>query len=147
MAKHKNYEVIMAYSNGENIQNRNSYDSKWIDYKLDYFPDFNSDFYDWRVRPNYDEIVDRVLRSLDFDTINTVVRALDIKWYNEDWGTFTPSVIDLLNEARNLCIKQLESQSDGISYGRLFSASVQNDILSITFVTPFKYNSSIKIKQ
>jgi hypothetical protein len=51
--KHKYYDVILAWANGEPIQNRllNSYE--WTDLipKTGWVPAFNSDQLEWRVKP------------------------------------------------------------------------------------------------
>lgn len=50
--KHRWYDVIVAWANGEKIQcNDTRFQPKWIDYDSSCTPDFCDGYFEWRVKP------------------------------------------------------------------------------------------------
>ena len=51
--KHRWYDVIVAWANGEKIQYRNEHHNHWSDYSFsfDLLPRFNCDGTEWRIKP------------------------------------------------------------------------------------------------
>ena len=51
MNKHKYYDVIVAWANGEKIQARSIYGGDWMSCISGYTPAFNKNNLEWRIKP------------------------------------------------------------------------------------------------
>lgn len=81
--KHKHYDVALAYAEGKSVQyfelDKNP-QGKWVDYTSDRFPDFNSTYFLWRVKPKITKLYQFLYRNtLDepFKLTQTFYRNVD----------------------------------------------------------------------
>lgn len=119
--KHKWYDAIMAYANGEQIQVKCSWE--WLDFDI-YDgcggPNFENPNIQWRVKPknNFSEIIENVLREVDFDKIHNVMLATNHTWYNNTYSSSViPSITDLEEKVREMVAELLVKKLSEISTG------------------------------
>jgi hypothetical protein len=124
--KHKWYDVIMAYANGEQIQLKCSSEwsgYEWVDFEIYQGgggPNFENPTAQWRVKPknNYSEIIENVLREIDFEKIHMVMLATNHTWYNNTYRKdVIPSITDLKEKVSGMVaeflVKKLSENSTG----------------------------------
>lgn len=82
--KHRWYDVIVAWANGEKIQcNDSRFRSKWVDYDSSCTPDFCDGYFQWRIKPK--TIIKKYRMALvkDIGVYNVV--SLDVSLFNLDF--------------------------------------------------------------
>ena len=86
-SKHKYYDVIVAWANGEKIQHRYPNEDKWFDFCFDNehngaVPAFNSK--EWRIKPR--TITRKYRMALIKDSLMHYVVALDVNDYSLEFA-------------------------------------------------------------